>query len=164
MKKILLVIMALSIGLFASVGEGDKALPFNLKSLSGKSYSMNSFKGKVVLLNLWASWCGGCKKEMPEFYKLQKSMGRNFKIVAVTIDKNSADAKSFLRSVNKKTHMRTPFVVLHNPSKSLARAYKAEGMPSSYLIDKNGVLRAVMVGSLTHDDMVDLVKEIEKLK
>jgi len=164
MKKVLLVVMALSIGLFAGVSEGDKALGFNLKSLNGKSYSMNSFKGKVVLLNLWASWCSGCKKEMPEFYKLQKSMGRNFKIVAVSIDKNSADAKSFLASVNKKTHMKTPFVVLHNPSKSLAKAYKAQAMPSSYLIDKKGIIRAVIVGSLNHNDIVQLKAEIRKLK
>jgi peroxiredoxin len=164
MKKILLVVIALSIGLFAGVSEGDKALGFNLKSLNGKSYSMNSFKGKVVLLNLWASWCSGCKKEMPEFYKLQKSMGRNFKIVAVSIDKNSADAKLFLASVNKKTHMKTPFVVLHNPSKSLAKAYKAQAMPSSYLIDKKGIIRAVIVGSLNHNDIVQLKAEIKKLK
>ena len=164
MKKILLVVIALSIGLFAGVSEGDKALGFNLKSLNGKSYSMNSFKGKVVLLNLWASWCSGCKKEMPEFYKLQKSMGRNFKIVAVSIDKNSADAKSFLASVNKKTHMKTPFVVLHNPSKSLAKEYKAQAMPSSYLIDKKGIIRAVIVGSLNHNDIVQLKAEIRKLK
>jgi thiol-disulfide isomerase/thioredoxin len=163
MKKILLIVMIISINLFGA-NEGDKALPFNLKSLSGKSYSMNSFKGKVVLLNLWASWCSGCKKEMPEFYKLQKSMGSKFKIVAVTIDKNSADAKSFLASVNKKTHMKTPFVVLHNPSKSLARAYKAQGMPSSYLIDKKGIIRAVIVGSLNHNDIVQLKAEIKKLK
>ena len=163
MKKILLILMVMSISLLANVKEGDKALPFHLKSLSGKSYSMNSFKGKVVLLNLWASWCSGCKKEMPEFYKLQKSM-RGFKIVAVNIDKNSDDAKSFLASVNKKTGMKTPFVVLHNPSKSLAKAYKAQAMPSSYLIDKKGIIRAVIIGSLNSSDIKELKAEIKKLK
>ena len=164
MKKIILILMLTSLSLFASVGEGDRALDFKLKSLTGKSYSMHSFKGKVVLLNLWASWCGGCKKEMPEFYKLQKSMGSKFKIVAVTIDKNKSDAKSFLASVNKKTKMKTPFVVLHNPSKSLAKAYQAEGMPSSYLIDKKGIIRAVIIGSLNSGDIEQLKVEIKKLK
>jgi len=164
MKKIVILI-ALALSLYASIGEGDKAVDFNLKTLDGsKSYKLSDFKGEVILLNLWASWCGGCKKEMPEFFALQKRYKSGFKIVTASIDKNSNDSISLLKSVEDDAGYKTPFISLYDPEKILAKAYRAKGMPSSYLIDKEGTVRAVMVGSLSHDDIADLVKEIDKLK
>ena len=164
MKKII-ILMALALSLYAGIGAGDKAVEFNLKTLDEtKSYKMSDFKGEVVLLNLWASWCGGCKKEMPEFFELQKKYTKGFKIVTASIDKNCDDSIDFLKSVESDVGYKTPFISLYDPEKTLAKAYRAKGMPSSYLIDKNGVVRVVMVGSLTHEDMADLIKEIDKLK
>lgn len=163
--KVLLLFLTLSLSVFAGVSEGDKAINFTLKSLDGKkTYTMKSFKGKVVLLNLWASWCKGCKKEMPEFFHLQKSMGSSFKIVTINVDDTPAKGLKFLKSVEAKTGMKTPFVSLQNPSKSIAKAYGARAMPSSYLIDKKGIIRAVIVGSLNASDISQLKKEINKLK
>jgi len=163
--KTLVIFLTLSLGLFAGVSEGDKAIDFNLKALNGtKTYSMKNFKGKVVLLNLWASWCKGCKKEMPEFFHLQKSMGSSFKIVAVNVDSSSSKGLKFLKSIEAKTGIKTPFVSLKDPSKSLAKAYKCSAMPSSYLIDKKGIIRAVIIGSLNSSDISKLKKEIRKLQ
>ena len=165
MKKLPLMAMLLSLQLFAGISEGEKAVGFDLKSLeSSKSYTMESFKGKVVLLNLWGSWCSGCKKEMPEFFKLQKESAGGFEIVAVSIDNNAAESQKFLHSLEDELGYKTPFITLHDPKKSLPKAYGAVAMPSSYLIDKEGVVRAVIVGSLNADDMDELKNEIKKLK
>jgi len=164
MKKVI-VLMVLVVSLFGEISKGDKAIDFNLKTLDGtKSYKLSDFKGEVVLLNLWASWCGGCKKEMPEFFNLQKEYKSGFKIVTVSIDKDRNNAVDFLSSVEKSAGFKTPFVSLYDPKKGLARAYGARGMPSSYLIDKNGVVVLVMIGSLSHSDIAQLKTQIDKLK
>jgi len=164
MKKLLLVIITL-VNLYAGVTKGDNAIDFNLRSLDGtKKYTLNDFKGEVVLLNLWASWCNGCKEEMPEFFKLQNDYPSGFQLVAVSIDRDSEDAQKFLASVEKETGMKTPFTSLHDPKKILPKAYTSAGMPSSYLIDKNGVVQLVVVGSLSSDDIEELKSHIDKLK
>ncbi len=163
MKKILLTLMLMG-SLFADVKVGDKALGFDLQDFSKeKSYTMDSFKGEVVLLNIWASWCSGCKEEMPEFFELQREYKSGFKLVAISIDKKSKDAKKFLASVEKKLGYETPFIVLHDKKKSSAKAYKCIGMPSSYLIDKEGVIQKVIVGSLNAKDIVALKADIDTL-
>jgi len=164
MKKVLAAAL-LAINLFAAAGEGDKAPGFTLKTLDGtESYSMADFKGEVVLLNLWASWCDGCKKEMPAFFELQKAYGSGFRIVAVGIDNEASGSKMFLKSLEKDLKCKTPFVTLYDPEKSLPKAYGAMGMPSSYLIDKGGVVRRVIVGSLDEDGITELKHAIDALR
>lgn len=165
MNKLMMIAMVLGLQLFAGVCEGDKAVAFDLKTLEGsKSYQMDDFKGKVVLLNLWGSWCSGCKKEMPEFFKLQKESDKGFEIVAVSIDNKASESEKFLHSLEEELGYKTPFLTLHDPKKSLPKAYGSVAMPSSYLIDKEGVVRAVIVGSLDSDDIEELKLEIKKIK
>jgi peroxiredoxin len=163
--KTILLFLTLGLSLYAGIHEGDNAKAFTLEDISShKTYTMENFKGEVVLLNLWASWCRGCKKEMPEFFELQKSYKKGFKIVAVSVDDTASKAEKFLQSVEKKTGMKTPFIVLHDKKKDLAKAYQCSAMPSSYLIDKHGIIRLIIIGSLNADDIKELKKEINKLK
>ncbi len=163
--KTLLLFLTLGLHLYAGISEGDKAPDFTLKTLEGtKTYTMQNFKGEVVLLNLWASWCKGCKKEMPEFFELQKSYKKSFKIVTVSVDDKASKSQKFLQSVEKKTGIKTPFISLHDSDKSVAKAYQAVAMPSSYLIDKKGIIRLIIVGSLNSEDIEQLKLEINKLK
>ena len=164
MKKIVLL-LSLTLSLFGGISEGDSAADFSLKTLdTTKTYTMKSFKGKVVLLNLWASWCSGCKAEMPEFYAFEKKYHDKLSIVTVSIDANSEDAQSFLGEISKQVGYKTPFITLHNPDKSLAKAYRAMGMPSSYLIDKKGVVRKVIVGSIDAKGLEALLDDINSLQ
>jgi thiol-disulfide isomerase/thioredoxin len=163
--RTLIIILALIANLTAGVVEGDKAIGFSLKELSGsKSYTMDDFKGEVVLLNLWASWCSGCKEEMPEFYKLQKQYPKGFKIVAVSIDSDAQKSRDFLSSVEEELGMRRPFIVLLDSEKKLPKSYRCIGMPSSYLIDKEGVIRKIIVGSLDSEDIDALRHDIDALR
>ncbi len=151
----LTLLIALTVYSFAGVRVGQQAPDFNLPDIfSGKTYTMKDFKGKVVLLNLWASWCTGCQAEMPEFYKLQKELqGKDFIIVAVSVDNNKEKAVKFLKEVEKRTGIKTPFVVLWDEKKGLAKIYRPRGMPSSYLIDKNGKLKKIFIGSFTSENI-----------
>jgi len=163
--KTLLLFLALGLTLNAGISEGDKAPNFTLKTLDGKnSHTLESLKGDVVLVNLWASWCKGCKKEMPEFFELQKSYKKGFKIVTVSVDDTATKSQKFLNSVEKKTGIKTPFITLHDAKKSVAKSYHCAAMPSSYLIDKHGVIKQIIVGSLDANDIKQLKVEINKLK
>jgi peroxiredoxin len=164
MKKLLLSVV-LTLGLQAGVNVGDKAKAFTLKTLDNqKTYSMSDLKGEVVLLNLWASWCKGCKKEMPEFFDLQKEYKKGFKIITISVDEKSEKANTFLKSVERKKGFKTPFIALYDGKKKTAKAYECAAMPSSYLIDKKGVIQEIIIGSLNHDDIQTLKQKIDKLK
>ena len=163
--KTLLLFLALGLNLYAGISEGDKAPNFTLKTLDGKnSHTLQSLEGNVILVNLWASWCKGCKKEMPEFFKLQKSYKKGFKIVTVSVDDTATKSQKFLNNVEKKTGIKTPFITLHDAKKNVAKSYQCAAMPSSYLIDKKGVIKQIIVGSLNTDDIKQLKIEINKLK
>ncbi len=151
----LTLLIALTVYSFAGVRVGQQAPDFNLPDIfTGKTYTMKDFKGKVVLLNLWASWCTGCQAEMPEFFKLQKEFeGKDFIIVAVSVDNSKEKAIRFLKEVSEKTGIETPFVVLWDKNKKVARKYRPRGMPSSYLIDKNGKLIKLFIGSFTSENI-----------
>lgn len=164
MKRLLMIIM-LGTSVFGAISEGENAAEFTLKTLDGaQKHSMDEFKGDVVLLNLWASWCDGCREEMPEFFKLQNEYKSGFKVVAVSIDKKEDASAKFIRGVEEELKMQNPMVMLYDPQKKLAKAYGAVAMPSSYLIDKNGVVRRVIVGSLHAEEIDALKREIDQLQ
>jgi len=163
MKHIILTFIA-TLALYG-VGEGDQAPDFTLSSLDGTSTdSLKAHRGEVVLLNLWASWCKGCKKEMPEFVALQKSYKKGFKLITVNLDNSPPKAQKFLHHIENKTGSKIPFVTLIDPTKRVAKAYQCAALPSSYLIDKNGMIKQVTIGSLDTDDIQLLKKEINALK
>jgi len=102
---------------------------------AGEPKTLADFKGKIVLLNIWASWCVPCREEMPQLDKLQAELGgKDFEVVAVNIDRGGGDkAKKFLDETGA-THL-VPYT---DPSGKLFAAVKAVGMPTTLLIDRDG--------------------------
>lgn len=109
---------------------------FALKSLSGQRFQLSSFKGnRPVVVSFWASWCTPCRMEMPvlrKFYNANRS--HNFEILAVSIDEDRTAAESFAREQN------LPFPILLDSSQAAAKAFRVDGIPMLFVVNKNGIV------------------------
>lgn len=117
--------------------------PFAFADATGAERNLGQWKGKVVLLNLWATWCAPCRKEMPYLVKLQQAMGgTDFEVVALSVDrKGLAASQAFLKEIGAEAL--APYVDPEN--KSLA-ALQALGLPATLLIDRKGMEAARLLG------------------
>jgi peroxiredoxin len=137
---------------------GQKASDFTLKDINGNPVSLSSFKGKVVLLNFWATWCPPCRAEIPSMNKLQQMLkNKGLVILAVSTDRAVVDVKDFL----KKNPVAFTVVVDYNLSVSRS-LYKVFMMPTTFLIDKKGVIVEKYFGEQDWTDP-EIIKEIEAL-
>jgi thiol-disulfide isomerase/thioredoxin len=109
--------------------------PFTFANDKGESIDLSKWKGRVVLLNLWATWCTPCKKEMPDLAKLQTALGsKDFEVVALSVDRKGLDAsKAFLTEIGASNLA----AYVEPEAKSLA-ALQALGLPATVLIDRQG--------------------------
>jgi thiol-disulfide isomerase/thioredoxin len=107
----------------------------NFNNANGATKSLADWRGKVVLLNIWATWCVPCRDEMPALDRLQTELGGSgFEVVAVNIDKNGSEkARAFLQETGA-THL----ALYTDPSGKLFAQLKAVGMPTTLLVDRNG--------------------------
>jgi thiol-disulfide isomerase/thioredoxin len=123
----------------------------------GKPMTLLDFKGKVVLLNLWATWCAPCRKEMPYLNQLQKELGSDqFEVVAVSVDRGSAaKSKKFLADVGA-----TALGFYHDPTAQAGFALMAIGMPTTLLFDRDGreIGRLVGPAEWHSKDAKDLIR------
>jgi thiol-disulfide isomerase/thioredoxin len=128
---------------------GQPAPSFSAHTLDGDAtLSLGAYKGKVVFLDFWASWCGPCKTAMPLIESLREEFPESqFQVLAVNIDESPDKAKAFLAS--RKVKVGYPSV--SDPEGRLPSTYGLKTMPTSYLIDRNGVIRAVHAGFRASD-------------
>jgi len=120
---------------------GSSAPDFTLKDLDGRNVTFSSFRGKAILLNFWATWCPYCRQErasLNSLYKKYKS--RDFQIVAVSVDRSAMKVKKFLQDNPSE------FIILSDPEREAAAPYNVTGLPTSYLIDRGGVVRHKYIG------------------
>jgi thiol-disulfide isomerase/thioredoxin len=138
--------------------EGFIAPGFTLQNLSGTSVNLNDFRGRVVLLNFWATWCGPCRKEIPALEKLyQAKKGPGFEILAVSLDKTSQDkVASFVNSNQME------FPILLNPDGDVGGRYWVRGIPTSFLLDKQGIIKWKVVGGREWDSE-EVLSRIDQL-
>jgi cytochrome c biogenesis protein CcmG/thiol:disulfide interchange protein DsbE len=121
---------------------------------TGKSLDLADFKGQVVYLDFWASWCGPCRESFPFMNELQRELGgKGLRIVAVSVDKSAADARRFL------SRYPAEFTTVLDSSGTCPAAYRIQAMPSSYLIGRDGKVRRMQVGF--HDsDKADIRRQL----
>lgn len=116
---------------------------FSLAALDGKTVSLADYIGKKVVISYWASWCGPCKVEMPElreFYKRYHKTDSDFEILAISIDENRSDAEKYAAAE------KLPFPVLLDPQSKTADAYSVEGIPTVFVIGKDGKVEYAHTG------------------
>lgn len=126
----------------ARLGKGVPAPDFSLPALDGQRVRLSDYRGKVVLLNIWATWCLPCVEEMPSMERLhQKMSDEDFKILAVSIDTSGAeDVRAFMKqhSLN--------FTALIDPQNTIRSLYQTTGIPESFIIDRNGTIVGKVIG------------------
>ncbi len=133
-----------------------KAPAFRLPDLAGERRGNADYKGRVVLLNFWASWCPPCREEFPSLERLQQALGgRDFTVLAIAVADNEAAVGRFLEG------RRPAFDVLLDDDRRTAGDYRAAGVPVTYLLDRKGRLLAGKTGPRHWDgpEMQRLIRE-----
>ncbi len=157
-KLILIIFVFLPFSVSAAISVGDTVPSFKARSIDGSNnVSMDEYRGKVVLIDFWASWCPPCLKSFPKYDDLRREIGTSdFEIVAINVDENTDDAKKFL------SKHPVSFPIVKDPKGVLPGVFGVKAMPTSYLIDKNGVVKYVPA-AFKEGDIEKLRVEIEKL-
>jgi len=126
---------------------------FNLKGLSGRTARLSDYKGKVVLINLWATWCAPCRMELPELVRLQKKYGgRGLQIVGVTYPD---DERTEVLRMSRKLKLNYP--VLFGTNKLLEEYQIGEVLPATVIVDRDGKIRDRILGILEPEEFNQLV-------
>jgi thiol-disulfide isomerase/thioredoxin len=139
-----IMILVLCIGFTSAVSARatkNIAPDFTLKSETGKNLKLSELRGKVIMINFWASWCGPCRQEMPvldQLYKHYRPL--DFTVLGVNVEQNPDDAKSLLKDVS------VSFPILFDKENKVSKLYDIKGMPSTVLVDRDGNVRYVHIG------------------
>jgi cytochrome c-type biogenesis protein len=129
--------------------ESPQAPEYSAVSLQGDSVSLASFRGDVVLLNLWATWCPPCREEMPLLQQLQNQhTSRGFHVIGVSID--AAGEETRIRRFLDEHHI--TFSIWLDPDDRASFVFRAIGVPATYLIDRDGRISWRMLGPLSAKD------------
>lgn len=135
---------------------GKKAPDSVLKDLTGKNASLSSFRGKVVLINFWATWCPPCRSEMPSLNKLYKEYrDKGLVVMAVSTDRNGSTVRDYLN----KNPVDLPIFI--DSDLKISRLFKVFSMPTTFLIDRNGIILQRYLGEEDWDsaDIRGKIKE-----
>jgi len=128
---------------------GDKAIDFTLEDLSGKKVKLSDFRGKVVLINFWASWCPPCREEMPALQAVyQDKQSENLVVLAVDIQEDSDTVSRFVQKLG------LTFPIAMDTEGEVTEAYGIDSIPSSFFVDKSGTIRAISIGAMTKETIL----------
>lgn len=128
---------------------GFTAPSFSLTGMDGKIYDLKKLRGKPVILNFWASWCGPCKDEAPSFVKLNKQYGDRLQIIAVNLTATDSvqSAREFAQNYG------FTFPVVFDTDGQVGAKYEIRPIPSTMFIDSDGIITDGVFGALAWDDL-----------
>lgn len=128
---------------------------FTLQDLDGESVSLEDYRGQVVLLNFWATWCTTCITEFPviqaEYTRLED---QGFVVLAVNYDEPQSQVQAYVEE------MSLTMPVLLDPGANTVSQYRVRGFPTSFIIDADGVIRIIHIGLLTEDNLKQYLEEV----
>lgn len=160
MRKIVITITLIAICLslaacghespYEAVSEGEEMRDFTSKTVDGADFTLSDNKGKVIMLNFWATWCGPCVEEMPAFPRLVEKYGDDLVIVTVNIGEDAKTVGNFLDENGY-----TTFTVLLDEDYAISDLYPSEGIPYTVIIDREGTISAIKLGADNADIMFE---------
>jgi len=163
MRKIAFITVSVCVSVlcFFCGGQGARvglpAPPLTLKRIGGGDIDLAGLKGKVVLVNFWATWCEPCRAEMPEFEKLYRKMeGKPFELLAVSVDEKDTKVKEMAKKMN------LSFPILLDDREKTARRWGTIMFPETYLIGPDGMVVEKVIGAKDWTSE-EIVKKLEKL-
>ncbi len=151
MKRITVLLLILPLCLVAVAGElkpyrGNPLPPLVLDGIDGEQFRLSGLRGKVVLVNFWATWCLPCVKEMPSMQRLKRKLGEGeLLILAVNMGDDDRSVRDFL------TRVPVSFPILMDREGKASRAWKVYALPASFVLDTNGDVAYFLIGSLEWD-------------
>jgi thiol-disulfide isomerase/thioredoxin len=151
------VVLLLAVGCSAASGtgapvSGNPAPVFSLRGLDGETISLSSFRGKPVLLNFWATWCGPCQGEMPFLQQVSDDpayRARGLVLLAVNLAEAPSDVQKFV------TANGITFTVLLDTNGNVGEVYNISAIPATYFIDEGGIIKDVRIGAFARKTDID---------
>ncbi len=133
---------------------GSAAPDFELERIDGGSLSLNELRGKPVLINFWATWCGPCVVEMPSIQKYYESYPGAFEVVAINADESRSEVVKFVEDIE------VTFPVVLDPGLRIQALYRPRGLPTSYILDSQGVISSQHIGMLSEDQLEEYLAKV----
>ncbi|MGQ0835813.1 MAG: TlpA disulfide reductase family protein [Gammaproteobacteria bacterium] len=149
-KSLRVIVASLIVALpaLAASGSSGPAPAFKLAARGGKQIGLSDFKGQVVMLNFWATWCGPCRQEMPLLESIHKKYSKmGFTLIGVNVEPDSKAAEAWLRKQPPVT-----FPIVYDTDSKVSKLYKVAGMPSSVIVDRKGNVRVLHKGYKPGDE------------
>ena len=137
---------------------GNSAPDFELQNIEGNSVKLSDLRGKVVGINFWATWCAPCVYEMPMFQEMYEEYSPDLEILAINNQESKDVVLPFLEE------MGLSYEILYDPEAEVALKFQVIGFPTTYFVDREGVIRAVHVGVMNEDQFRDYMEELGVIK
>lgn len=135
--------------------EGQEVPGFTLRDARGQEHSLVDYRGRVVLLNFWATWCAPCRLEMPAIQERYERYGANeLAVLAVNFDEPQSQVVAFGEELG------LSFPLLLDPGGEVQRMYRIRGYPTSVFVDEEGIVRVVHIGIMTEDQLDEALQEL----
>ena len=133
---------------------GAAAVPFDLKTLEGKAAGLETFRGKPLVLNFFASWCDPCRDEMPLINELAAKAVGNYQVLGIAVEDSRAAVSEYAKEA------KLVFPIALDLNSTVKRSYRIFGPPATFFIDSQGIIRDVVMGPITSDRVKEAMKKV----
>ena len=140
------------------IKDGDKAPNFSLKTVDGKTVNLTDYKGKIVILDFWATWCPPCRRGIPDLINIQNEFNKNVVVIGISLDREKTikDVPGFIKEYG------INYPVVYGDDKIVGDYGGIRSIPTSFVIDKKGNVADMHVGLVSKDVFVNKINELLK--